>query len=414
MDNREPEDIARETIDWCVSCDFCGYILEAPCPVFPELQRLYQKVGGKVEKLTSSELRHFVDLCNECGICPCNIIRSGMRNAKKAFIRREGLNLSTRLLERVELVGRISAAFPAFSNSLARAPLTSKIIKRTLGLNPNRRLPVVPKENFIKWLARNGRHFRPDGARYKVAYFVGCGGRYLFPNVPKSAVKVLTHNNIEVMVPEQKCCGMPPFLEGDRNLTLSLVAENVKHLYEAVESGWDIVCSCPTCGYMFKEVLKDQEYFISLDREKRIQIAARTFDLGEYLGRLQKQGELKTDFVPVPVETVYYPPCHLRSQKIGEPYVALLEKIPELKIKKVEGDSYCCGLAGIVGLKRDFYEASVEMGKGLMQHVQGLNPEKILTDCFGCALQFQQLLSYPVAHPVEVLGQAYRDGQEKP
>jgi len=411
MDNGEPEDIARETIEVCASCGFCGYIMEASCRVFPEVQRLYDKSGGNVEKLTSSELRHFVDLCNECGICPCNIIRSGIRNAKKAFIRRDGLNLSTRLLERLELVGRISGAFPAFSNSLTRAPLTSKIINWTLGLNQKRRLPVVPEENFIKWLARNGCHFRPDGARHKVAYFVGCGGRYFFPGVPKSAVKVLTHNNVEVLVPEQRCCGMPPFLEGDQALTLRLVAENVKHLYEAVENDWDIVCSCPTCGYMFKEVLKDQEYFISIDREKRMQIASRTFDLGEYLARLQKQGELKPDFAPVPVATVYYPPCHLRSQKIGEPYVALLEGIPQLKIKKIEGDSYCCGLAGIVGLKRDFYDASIEMGRGLMQHVQELNPERILTDCFGCQLQFQQLLSYPVSHPVEMLGQAYGDGQ---
>jgi glycerol-3-phosphate dehydrogenase subunit C len=413
LDKREPEDIAREAIDWCVGCDFCGYIMEAPCPVFPELKRLYDKVGGKVENLTSAELRHFVDLCNECGICPCNIIRSGLRNAKKAFIRRDGLNLATRLLERVELVGRISASFPAFSNSLARAPLTSKIIKRTLGLSPNRKIPVVPKENFMKWMARNGRHFTLEGARHKVAYFVGCGGRYLFPDVPKAAVKVLTHNNIEVLIPEQRCCGAPPFLEGDRNFTLSLVAENVKHLYEVVEGGFDIVCSCPTCGYMLKEVLKDQEYFISMDRDKRIQIASKTYDLGEYLARLQKKGELKTDFVPVHADTVYYPPCHLRSQRIGEPYATVLAGVQELKIRKIEGDAYCCGLAGIVGLKRDFYQAGVEMGKGLMQHVQGLNPEKILTDCFGCQLQFKQLLSYPVSHPVEVLAQAYGDGQKQ-
>ncbi|MBA7536985.1 Anaerobic glycerol-3-phosphate dehydrogenase subunit C [subsurface metagenome] len=408
MENREPEHLAREVIETCVSCDFCNFIMDdTPCLVFPDLQRLYQKERSKVEKLTSYELRHFVDLCNECGICPCNIIRSGIREAKNAFIRRDGLRLSTRLLERVELVGRISGVFPAFSNSLSRKSLTSKAIKRTLGIHQRRRLPTVPEENFIKWLARNGRHFRPDGARRKVAYFVGCGGRYLFPNVPKAAVKVLTHNNVEVLVPEQKCCGMPPLLEGDRTLTLRLVAENVERLYEAVENDWDIVCSCPTCGYMLKELLKDEDYFAPIDRRKRIQIASRTFDLGEYLVRLHKQGELKTKFAPMPVATVYYPPCHLRAQKIGEPYVTLLKGIPQLKIKKIEGDSYCCGVAGIMGFKREFHDASIEMGQGLMQYIQELNPERILTDCFGCQLQFRQLLPYLVWHPVEMLEQAY-------
>lgn len=97
LETSGPEDIAtREVIAVCVSCDFCGFIMEAPCLVFPELQRLYEKSHGNVETLASSELRHFVDMCNECGICPCTIIRSGIRNAKEGFIRRDGLNLSTR------------------------------------------------------------------------------------------------------------------------------------------------------------------------------------------------------------------------------------------------------------------------------------------------------------------------------
>jgi len=66
-----------------------------------------------------------------------------------------------------------------------------------------------------------------------------------------------------------------------------------------------------------------------------------------------------------------------------------------------------------VGVKSKYYKAGVEMGKGLMQHVQGLNPEEVLTDCFGCQLQFKQLLPYPVAHPIEVLAQAYGDKQKQ-
>ena len=68
----------------------------------------------------------------------------------------------------------------------------------------------------------------------KVAYFAGCTGKYLFPEVPKAVVEVFQHNGFEVYFPDQKCCGMPPFLEGDRQVTLDFVRFNVEHLAEVV------------------------------------------------------------------------------------------------------------------------------------------------------------------------------------
>jgi glycerol-3-phosphate dehydrogenase subunit C len=66
--------------------------------------------------------------------------------------------------------------------------------------------------------------------------------------VPRAAVEVFQFNRIDVFYPEQKCCGMPSMLEGDRQLTLEFARQNIDILAEAVASGYDIVCSCPTCG----------------------------------------------------------------------------------------------------------------------------------------------------------------------
>ena len=57
---------------------------------------------------------------------------------------------------------------------------------------------------------------------------------------------------LKSIYPDQKCCGMPPLLEGDREVTLGFVRFNVEHLAEVVEDGYDIVCSCPTCSYMLR------------------------------------------------------------------------------------------------------------------------------------------------------------------
>jgi glycerol-3-phosphate dehydrogenase subunit C len=412
MENKEPEDLVREVIDTCAGCDFCSFYLEdTPCLLFPELYRLYHKERCGGEKITPYELRHLVDLCNGCAICPCNIIRFGIRMAKNAFVFRDGLNRSTRFLEHVDSIGRICGALPVFISSLLKNPFAGKVIKHLLGIHEERQFPVLPKEDFNKWLDRKGHHFRSDGSRHKVAYFTGCTGRYFFPDVPEAVVKVLVHNNVEVLVPEQECCGMPPFLEGDQPLTLSLVTKNVERIYQLVEDGWDIICSCPTCGYMLKELWKDEHYFGPISRQKRLRIASKTVDLGEYLRRLHQLGEFKTDFTPIAVEALYYAPCHLRTQGIGEPYATLLESVPQLKIKRLEDKFYCCGMAGIMGYKREFHDASIDMGQTLIRRIQEINPEMTLTDCLSCRLQFENLLHYPVRHPVQMLERAYNGGK---
>ena len=269
-------------------------------------------------------------------------------------------------------------------------------------------------------------------------------------------VDVLQHNGFEVYYPEQKCCGMPTLLEGDRKLTMEFVRFNLEHLVEAVENGYDIVCSCPTCGFMLRniikqgayyspeyqesggedeayfkipvgkaahnprerefelikksiyaKILKDEGYFSTISPLKRIKVAENTYDLGEFLISLHNSGELKTTFGPVSGQMVYYPPCHLREQNIGRPYLELLKNIPGITLETIKGALYCCGMAGIMGFKREFHQASVHLGSRLMLKIKSLNPENIVTDCLSCRLQFAQLTPHRVIHPIEILNESY-------
>ncbi len=84
---------------------------------------------------------------------------------------------------------------------------------------------------------------------------------YQRPEVPRAVVEVLQKCGVEVFYPEQKCCGMPSLLEGDRKTTLNFVRFNLQNLASAVADGYDIVCSCPTCGFMLRDILKEGAYF---------------------------------------------------------------------------------------------------------------------------------------------------------
>jgi glycerol-3-phosphate dehydrogenase subunit C len=158
---------------------------------------------------------------------------------------------------------------------------------------------------------------------------------------------------------------------------------------------------------MYQGILKDDGYFSAIDPLKRIMVAENTFDLGEYLAGLHGSGELNTNFGEISGRMVYYPPCHLREQNIGRPYQDLLSLLPGIDLELVDGSLYCCGMGGIMGFKREFYETSLHLGNRLMTKIKELDPQKLITDCLSCRLQFKQLLPYKLVHPIELLKEAY-------
>ena len=457
MENDAPENTARMVVDTCSDCDVCRFLMDTDCLMFPELYRLYDKERETGEQITSAELRNLVNLCNFCALCPCPNIRADIIRAKTQFIKRDGLKFGVRTLEDVQRVARLCGMYPKMANRLFQNNSSGRFLKAVAGIHPQRWIPDFPAENFPQWAQKHRLNTRPKKqAHRKIAYFAGCTANYLFPEVAKAAVEVFQHHGFEVVYPEQKCCGMPSLLEGDQSLTMKFVRFNLERLSEFIDKGYDIVCSCPTCGFMlrsilsegayysrqyqesvggdekylkipvsktpdnpegqkfellkksmYQNILKDDGYFSGIDPLKRIRVAKNTFDLGQYLADLHRSGELKTKFGDVSGRMVYYPPCHLREQNIGRPYQELLSLLPSNDLQPVNGNLYCCGMAGIMGFKKDFHDASLQLGNRLIAKIKELQPEKLVTDCLSCRLQFKQLLPYKVLHPIEILQEAY-------
>ena len=158
---------------------------------------------------------------------------------------------------------------------------------------------------------------------------------------------------------------------------------------------------------IYGAILKDDGYYSSISPLKRIKVAENTYDVGEYLLHLHKQEELPSKFGPVPDRVVYYAPCHLREQKIGMPYIDLLKMIPGITIEAINGQFYCCGVSGIMGFKREFHDKSIQLGSTLMKQITDMNPDRLITDCLSCRMQFNHLLPYDVLHPIEILQKSY-------
>jgi glycerol-3-phosphate dehydrogenase subunit C len=158
---------------------------------------------------------------------------------------------------------------------------------------------------------------------------------------------------------------------------------------------------------IYSKILKDEGYFSGFSARERVRVAEHTFDLGEYLRLLNATGALKHAPNRILGRLVYFPPCHGREQNIDRPYLDLLNLVPNIELEAIDGALYCCGMAGIMGFKHDFHDSSIQLGQRLMDKIRAIAPDRIVTDCLSCRLQFNQLLPIPVSHPIEVLQEAY-------
>ena len=214
--------------------------------------------------------------------------------------------------------------------------------------------------------------------------------------------------------------------------------------------GYDPVCSCPTCGFLMKVLMKEGAYhstpyqqsigaaedeikipdgrggnhflhlskslyasmltddglFSSLDPMDRIALSEGLTDMGEYLVGLLDDRRLNLRLHSLSGRMAYFAPCHQREQKIASPYARLLALIPGLTIEQVGGAMDCCGMGGSLGYKKSYHDGSISLGAGLMQKIKAAAPEAVITDCLSCRLQFQHLLPFPVFHPLEILARS--------
>jgi len=449
MGGKDPQAIMRGIVELCADCDTCRFMMDVDCVFFPELYRLWDLEKEHGESVTDADLRRLAGLCTFCGLCPCPRIPMDVMDAKSRYVEKKGLSLATRMLADVPQLFRWFQISPQLITTLQSSRVLSPLLRKITGLHADREFPSFAEEDFFQWAESHQLTSRSPGIR-NVAYFAGCTAGFLFPQIGRATVLVLQRNGISVYTPPQQCCGMPQLVEGDRHGALLRARANVDQLLDSIQAGDDLVCSCPTCGYMmkvllkerayysaayqhsvgatddelklpvlgvcrhmvlkksvYKDILKDDGYFSSLDPMGRIKVAEKFNDVGEYLGRLHAEGRLDTSFSRIDGRVAYFAPCHQREQKMGRPYFELLGLIPGLQIVSLS-DTECCGMGGNFGFKADFHEHSLTIGRPLFAKIRKVDPQAIITDCMSCRLQFQHVLPYAVFHPLEILAQAYQ------
>jgi glycerol-3-phosphate dehydrogenase subunit C len=359
-----------------------------------------------------------VDLCYQCKLCDpiCPYIPPHefgvdfprlMLRHKAIDAREHGVRLQDRVLGDPDLVGRVGTLLPALANWGTELPANRFLMEKTVGIHRDRQLPKFAAQTFTSWFrARHPEDRDPRKVQGpKVVLFYTCSVQWNEPQVGRAAVEVLEHNGITVFAPELRCCGMPALDGGDVPRAADWARQNVEVLLPYVEAGCDLVCPGPTCSFMMKHEWK--EYLGSEAAEK---VAARSFDLMEYLYALRKRGELKEDYQSEVGSVGYHLACHLKVQRIGYRSRDLLKKLPGAEVKMVDK---CSCMDGTWGMKTEWYDLSKQGAAPLLEGLVEGKPDRLASDCLIAKLQIEEGTGQAVVHPIELMWQAYQP-PEKP
>ena len=389
------DELAR-TFDICHGCRRCVNL----CGAFPQLFDLVDSgPTGELDGVPRARFAEVVDRCYLCDVCfltKCPYVPPHewnidfphlMLRAKAVAFRKDGGRWRDRVLASTDRLG-----------SFAGIPIVTEVVNRVNDSAAGR----VAAEKVLgvdrrAWRPEYARHtFRSqavdapalpvrDGERTpgKVAVYATCFVNYNEPGIGHDLLAVLAHNGITHRVVEKEaCCGMPRLELGDLEGVRRQKEINIPVLARLAREGWAIVAAIPSCVLMYRQELPLL---------------------------FPGDGLLSREF-PRPLGKVaYHVPCHGRVQNIGRKTEEVLRWVPGTEVTTIER---CSGHAGTWGVKKEFHDAAMKIGRPVFRAVVEAAPDWLASDCQLAGHHIAQGTEAmgatpPLAHPITLLRMAY-------
>jgi glycerol-3-phosphate dehydrogenase subunit C len=403
--------------DVCHGCRRCFNL----CTAFPKLFDLVdESPSGELDGVDKARYWDVVDECYLCDMCfmtkcpyvpphPLNLdFPHLMLRAKAVKFRKEGAKFRDRLLSSTDAMGKL-AAIPVVAqtvNAVNRSPAARGVMQSVLGVHKDRELPEYASRKFRNRSAPDNRFPVREGksAPGKVAIYATCYVNYNEPGIGDDLVRILDHNEIPAIIVEKEvCCGMPKLELGDLESVARHKEQNIPVLAKLAKEGYAILTPVPSCTLMFK-----QELPLMFPEDTEVAaVAEAMFDPFEYLVLRHRDGLLKTDFKRPLGKVAYHVPCHLRVQNMGNKTRDMLQLVPQTQVDMIER---CSGHDGTWGVKEEFFEKSMKIGRPVFKQMGDAKANYVSSDCAIAGRHIRQGIGEGAPekqHPLTLIRMAY-------
>lgn len=396
--------------DQCLKCNICT----SACPVASVSDEFMgpKSVGPQAARYGYTDRPPSIlslTWCSGCGICslvcPHDVAVAEINiQAKAEVVKTRKVKLRDQLISRPELLGRLALPVASLANRSINSRATRWLLEKSLAISSSAPLPAFANQSLRTRMSSKCVDSPPDpevDTDQIVAFFHGCSSNYYEPDLGILAISILEQLGQNVIIPPQRCCGLPLQSNGLLKSARRYAQTNISSLAPFANRGIPIVGISTSCTLSLKHDYRD---ILGLQDDRSNLVASSTFDFFEFL-TFQLAEELNhLEFKPVPAEALYHPPCQLRSHGIGFPALRVLERIPGLQI--LLSESECCGIAGTYGIKQEKNLIAHDVGKSLFEQAQESEVDFVLSDSETCRWWITKYTGLPVYHPLEIIARA--------
>ena len=410
---QEANDILRR----CVHCGFCT----ATCSTYVLLGDERDSPRGRIylikdmlenDRKASNEVRFHIDRCLSClscmTTCPSGVDYMHLVDFARVRIEETGSrSIKDRILRR--LVQKI-LPYPGRFRSALMLAVPAKPFQamfRRLGLQELAAMVgMAPVASTKRAQFAGPDTFRAQLGRRvaRVALLSGCAQQVLRPQINDAAIRLLTSQGVEVVLPRgEGCCGALVHHMGREQEARDFARRNIVAWEKAMEEAPldAILITASGCGTTVKDyghmLAHDPEF---ADRARRISALAK--DVTEFLADVIDLG------APAgwsDIRVAYHSACSMQhGQRITDQPRRLLREAG-FSVAEIAEGHICCGSAGTYNIFQP--ELATELRQRKLANIAATKPDCIAAGNIGCINQLAGPDAAPIVHTVELLDWAY-------
>ncbi|MCR9228169.1 MAG: FAD-binding protein [Flavobacteriaceae bacterium] len=362
--------------------------------------------SGKTNRFDHKELKSAFDLCLSCKACasecPSNVDVSALK-AEFLYNYQEanGYSLRSKLFAHNTQLNAMGSKVAGLTNWMYESKAVGGMLKKAVGVAPERSLPKVGRFNFEEHLKANLGQ-RKEVPKRPVVLYIDEFVRYLDIQLGKDAIELLCRlgYDVELFYGES---GRTYLSKGFLKQAKRLVAKNMENLKDILDTGTSIVGLEPSAILSFR----DEYQRLHDDKGQLKKLSSQSFLIEEFLAAEIAAGRITSDSFTDEGKTIkIHGHCHQKALSNQKVTFDILNLPKNYKVTIIP--SGCCGMAGSFGYEKEHYKVSMQVGGLKLFPAVNKSSEDTLIAANGtsCRHQIKDGTKREAQHPVSILRQA--------
>ncbi|MBL7560728.1 FAD-binding protein [Olleya sp. YSTF-M6] len=367
--------------------------------------------SDKNNRFNHRELKQVFDLCLSCKACASECPSSvDVATLKAEFLyqyqKENGVSIRTKMFAYNDSLNQFGRRFRGLTNFTFSNPVTSFIIKKSLGIANERNLPLLSSKTLNHFCLKSEKQIISNVKSdiIKTIYlFNDEFTNQLDSEIGKDALQLLKQLNYKVKVVKNVESGRA-FMSKGLLEQAKKVANNNVSLYKDLVSK-----NTPLIGIEPSAILSFRDEYPKLvdDKISAKAIAQNTFLIEEFLSNEIAIGNITSDQFTTEAKVIkFHGHCHQKAQSNQIHSFNVLNLPKNYKVTLIP--SGCCGMAGSFGYEKEHYDVSMAVGEQtLFPAVRKASKATVISaNGTSCRHQIKDGTQRTALHPVTILRQA--------